>query len=118
MSLPDLGQLLGKAQQMQAKLAELKRDLARRRYEGSAGGGMVVAVATGELRVLEVTIEPKLVESGDRDMIQDLCAAAVNAALANAQQGAQEEMQRLTSSLGLPDLASLGPLNPFGTGGA
>ena len=118
MSLPDLGKLLGQAQQIQAKLALLKRDLAARRYEGTAGGGMVVAVVTGELRVLEVKIERPLIESGDRDMIQDLCAAAVNAALANAQQGAQAEMQRLTSSLGLPDLSSLGSLNPFGAGGA
>ena len=41
-------------------------------------------------------------------MIQDLCAAACNAALINAQQGAQEEMQRLTGSLGIPGLGGLG----------
>jgi hypothetical protein len=87
---------------MQGKLAEVQRELATRRFEGSAGGGMVTAVVSGELRVLEVKIEPGLVEGGDRAMIQDLCAAAVNAALANAQQGAQEEMQRLTGSLGIP----------------
>ena len=108
MSPPDLAELLQKAQQMQGQLAELQRDLATRRYEGSAGGGMVTAVASGELRILELKIEGSLVESGDRAMIQDLCAAAANAALSNAQQGAQEEMQRLTGSLGIPGLGGLG----------
>ena len=69
---------------------------------------MVTAVVSGELRVLEINVEPGLVAGGDRAMIQDLCAAAVNAALASAQQGAQEEMQRLTGSLGIPGLGGLG----------
>jgi DNA-binding protein YbaB len=69
---------------------------------------MVTAVASGELRILEIAIEPGLVAGGDRGMIQDLCAAACNAALANAQQGAQQEMQRLTGSLGIPGLGALG----------
>ncbi len=108
MSPPDIGELLAKAQEMQGKLAELHRELALRRFEGSAGGGMVTAVVTGELRVLELNIEPSLVRDMDREMIQDLSAAAVNAALANAQRGAQEEMQRLSGALGIPNLDALG----------
>lgn len=114
MSPPDLSDLLSKAQQMQGRLAELQRDLASRRFEGAAGGGMVTATASGELRVLEVRIEPALLAGGDREMIQDLCAAAVNAALANAQQGAQEEMRRLADVLGIPGLPNFG----FGGPGA
>lgn len=108
MTPPDIKDLLSKAQEMQGRLAELQRELAAKRFEGSAGGGMVTAVVSGELRVLEIQIEPGLVAGGDRDMIQDLCAAAVNAALTNAQQGAQEEMQRLTGTLGIPGLGGLG----------
>ncbi|MCG8590637.1 MAG: YbaB/EbfC family nucleoid-associated protein [Proteobacteria bacterium] len=100
MSQPDLGALLAQAQQMQAKMAELQRDLARRRVEGSAGGGMVRAVVSGELRVLELHVEPDLIASGDRNMLQDLCAAAVNAALTNAQRLVQEEIQRVSGGLG------------------
>jgi hypothetical protein len=61
-------------------------------------------VATGELRIREVRIEPSLFESGDREMIQDLVAAAVNAALAAAQKMVQEELQRVAGAggLGLP----------------
>jgi DNA-binding YbaB/EbfC family protein len=98
---PDLGELLARAREVQSRLADVQRGLAQRRVEGSAGGGMVVAVASGELRILEVRIEPSLVASGDRAMLQDLVAAAVNAALANAQRMAQEELQRASQGLAL-----------------
>ena len=101
-SPPDLGKLLEKAREAQTKLQALQRDLARRSVEGSAGGGMVTVVASGELRILEIRIEPGLLQSGDLAMLQDLTAAAVNAALANAQRMIQEEMQRASAGLGLP----------------
>ena len=107
MSQPDLGKLVAEAQKIQTRIAELQRELGRRRFEGSAGGGMVTASVSGALRVLEVKIEAKLVAGGDREMIQDLCAAAVNSALASAQRGVQEEFQRLSGGLGglaIPDL--------------
>lgn len=98
----DLGQLLEKAREAQQRLQALQKDLARRRVEGSAGGGMVRAVASGELRILELHIEPSLLETGDLAMLQDLTAAAVNAALTSAQRMIQEEMQKASSGLGLP----------------
>ncbi len=103
MSQPDLGELMAKAQQVQSKLAALQQELAVRRVEGSAGGGMVKVIATGALRILEIQIEPSLLESGDRSMLQDLTAAACNAALANAQQMMQDELQRAAGGLGIPD---------------
>jgi DNA-binding YbaB/EbfC family protein len=101
MSQPDLAALLAKAKEMQSRLADMQRDLAQRRVEGAAGGGMVTVVATGDLRILEVRIEPSLVAGGDREMLQDLVAAAVNAALANAQRMVQEELQRNPGALRL-----------------
>jgi DNA-binding YbaB/EbfC family protein len=109
MSETDLERIVAQAREMQSRLAELQRDLAGRHVEGSAGGGMVTAVATGELRILEVRIEPSLLASGDRQMLQDLTAAAVNAALNNAQKMIQEALQQASGGLGV----SL----PFGTGG-
>jgi len=97
----DLGQLLEKAREAQQRLQALQKDLARRRVEGSAGGGMVRAVASGELRILELHIEPSLLETGDLAMLQDLTAAAVNAALTSAQRMIQEEMQKASAGLGL-----------------
>lgn len=110
MSAPDLGALLRRAQEVQQRMAALQRDLARRRVEGAAGAGLVRATATGELRILEVVIDPQLLESGDRAMLQDLVAAAVNAALAEAQRMVQEEMQRAAASMQIP----ASPLAPGG----
>jgi DNA-binding YbaB/EbfC family protein len=107
MTTPDLSELMEKAKQMQSRLAEMQRELAVRRFEGASGGGMVTAVVTGALRVLEVHIEDSLLESGDREMIQDLTAAAVNAALTTAQATVQQELQRASAGLALP--------NPFGS---
>jgi len=105
MSQPDWGDLVKKAQEMQTRMAEVQQELARRSVEGSSGGGMVTAVATGELRIREVRIEPSLFEGGDREMVQDLVAAAVNAALAAAQKMVQEELQRAAGGgLGLPGM--------------
>jgi DNA-binding YbaB/EbfC family protein len=95
MSEPDLRELMAKAQEMQSRLAAAQRELAQRRVEASAGGGMVTAVATGELRIAEIRIEPSVYEGGDRALLQDLVTAAVNAALSRAQQMVQEELQRL-----------------------
>lgn len=108
MTPPELSELLRKAQEAQAKLADLQRELAQRRIEGESGGGMVKVVATGALRILEVRIEPSLLESGDRQMIEDLTAAAVNSALANAQRIVQEEFQRASIGMQLPDAAGSG----------
>ena len=101
MSTPDLGSLLRRAQEMQTRMAALQRDLARRTVEGSAGAGLVTATVSGELRVLSVAIDPSLIAGGDRAMLQDLVAAAVNAALASAQRMVQEEMQRAASGMQL-----------------
>jgi len=98
----DLAQLFAKAQEAQAKLTELQHKLAARRVDGTAGGGMVRAEVSGALRVLAIQIEPALIASGDRAMLQDLVAAAVNAAIGNAQRLMQEEMQKASSALGLP----------------
>ena len=97
MSAPNLGELMAKAQEVQAKLAKVQAELQARTVEGTAGAGMVTVVATGALRILEIRIEPSLLETGDREMLQDLTAAAVNAALTNAQRMQQEELQRAVS---------------------
>ncbi len=98
----DLGRLMEQARQVQSRLAALQQELATRRFEGAAGGGMVTAVATGGLRIVEVRIEPSLLASGDHEMLQDLTAAAVNAALTSAQTTVQEELQRASAGLTLP----------------
>lgn len=99
---PDLGAWMQRAREVQDKLAELQRELSRRTVQGTAGAGLVTATASGELRILSIEIDPQLLAGGDRAMLQDLVAAAVNAAIQNAQRLVQEEMQRVTGGLVLP----------------
>ena len=101
MSALELDKILKQAQQMQTRMAELQRELAVRRFEGEAGGGMVRAVVSGGLRVLEIRVEQGIFDSGDHEMLQDLTAAAVNNALALAQQSVQQELQRVSGGLGV-----------------
>jgi len=100
--IPDLGELLARAQQVQQRLAEVQRDLARRTAEASAGAGLVTAVASGDLRIREIRIDPELLARQDREMIEDLVVSATNAALDAARRLAEEELKRVTGGLPLP----------------
>jgi len=100
----EMQQMMQRAQQMQSRMGELQNELATRRFEASSGGGMVQASVSGALRVLSIEIEPSLVSGGDQAMLQDLVAAAVNAALAKAQEGVQNELTQLQQTM----LAGLG----------
>lgn len=97
----DLGGLLKQAQALQERLAAAQEELATRTVEGSAGGGMVTVVINGRLQVVSVRIDPSLLEQPDREMLQDLVVAAVNAAVAAAQQMLGQEMGKLTGGLGV-----------------
>ncbi len=97
----DLGGLFKQAQQLQEQLADVQAELATRTVEGSAGGGMVTAVVNGRLEVTAVHIDPSLLERPDREMLQDLVVAAVNAGIRAAQQMMADEMGKVTGGLGL-----------------
>ncbi len=94
-----MNQLLKQAQKMQAELARVQAELANITVEGSAGGGMVKVVANCQNQILEVNIEPEVVDPEDKEMLEDLIVAAVNQALENAQKRAQEEMAKVTGGL-------------------
>jgi DNA-binding YbaB/EbfC family protein len=95
----DMQKMMQRAQEMQGRIGELQKELAARRFDASSGGGMVKATVSGALRVLAIEIEPSLLDSGDRAMLQDLVAAAVNAALTQAEQSVQQELARMQQSM-------------------
>jgi DNA-binding YbaB/EbfC family protein len=100
----DLGGLLQQAKQLQERLTSAQDEIASRTAEGRAGGGMVTAVVNGRLEVLRVTIDPTLLESPDREMLQDLVVAAVNEALRAVRALIAEEMHKVTGGLPIPGL--------------
>ena len=98
--------LLKQAQKMQKEIERIQHELADTKIEGSAGGGMVTAVANGQQELLEVKIDPEVVDPRDVEMLEDLVLAAVNQALENAKIKAEEEMARATGGL-MPNMGGL-----------
>ena len=96
-----IGNIMRQAQEMQASLKKAQDELARIEVEGEAGAGMVKVIMTGLHRVKRVTIEPALMGE-DKEMLEDLLAAAVNDAVSKIESTTKEKMAGLTSSLGLP----------------
>ena len=97
----DLGGILQQAQQLQERLANVQQELATRTVEGSAGGGMVTATVNGKLEVIQIRIEPTLLDSKDIEMLQDLVMAAVNEGIRSAQRLVADEMGKVTGGLGI-----------------
>jgi nucleoid-associated protein EbfC len=98
------GQLAGlmkQAQQMQENLKKAQEEIAAMEIEGQAGAGMVKVVMTGRHDVKRVSIDPSLM-GDDKDMLEDLIAAAVNDAVRRVETVTQEKMGGLTSGFGLP----------------
>jgi len=100
----DLGGLLQQAKQLQERLTSVQDEIAARTAEGRAGGGMVTAVVNGRLEVLRVGIDSSLLETPDREMLQDLVVAAVNDALRAVRALIASEMQKATGGLPIPGL--------------
>jgi DNA-binding YbaB/EbfC family protein len=99
-----LGDILKQAQKMKTEMERIQAEAATRTVEGSAGGGMVTAVANGRGELLSVKIDPEVVRGEDLEMVQDLVTAAANDALRKARELLSQEVSRLAGGLGLPGL--------------
>jgi len=96
-----LAGLMKQAQQMQDNLKQAQEDLARIEVEGQAGAGLVKVLMTCRHDVKRVTIDPSLLGE-DRDMLEDLIAAAINDAVRRVEATTQEKMSGLTMGMPMP----------------
>jgi DNA-binding YbaB/EbfC family protein len=96
-----LGNILKQAQKMQEDLQKAQERLAQEEVTGESGGGMVSVTMNGKHEVRRVQIDPALL-ADDREMLEDLVAAAVNDAVHRVSAKMQENMASLTSGLSLP----------------
>ncbi len=88
--------LMKEAQKMQAKIAKMQEELKEKTVEASSGGGMVKVVCNGQQEIVDIEIEPELLEEKDVEMLQDLVLAAVNEALRRSREITEEEMGKIT----------------------
>jgi nucleoid-associated protein EbfC len=96
-----LAGLMKQAQQMQDNMKKAQEELAQTEVEGQAGAGLVKVTMTCRHDVKRVSIDPSLL-ADDRDMLEDLVAAAVNDAVRRVETTTQEKMSGLTAGLPLP----------------
>ncbi len=97
----NIGQLMKQAQMMQENMRRMQEQLAAVEVEGRAGAGLVTVVMTCKHEVKRVAIDPSLL-GDDREMLEDLVAAAFNDAARRVEQAISEKMSGFTSGLGLP----------------
>ncbi len=105
--IPNVGQLLKQAQQIQTQMAELQEELGGKTVEASAGGGMVTVVVNGKQELVSIQIEKEVIDPDDPEMLQDLVQAAVNDGLAKAKAMVSEEMAKLTKGINLPPIPGI-----------
>lgn len=95
-----IGNMMKQAQRMQEEMQKAQAELAEMEVTGQAGGGMVSVVMTGRHEVRRVTIDESVYD--DREMVEDLVAAACNDAVQKLEQMTQERMSNVTEGMNLP----------------
>jgi DNA-binding YbaB/EbfC family protein len=94
--------LMKQAQTMQKDMERVQSDLAGKRVDFSSGGGMVSAVAAGDGSIVEIRIDPKVINPADKDLLEDMVLTAVDGAIKKSREMAAAEMKKVTAGMGLP----------------
>lgn len=100
--MPDLDELMKMAQNAQAGLMKAQEGLDKIEVEGVSGAGLVKIRATAKGRIISVDIDESLLVASEKQMVEDLVAAAINDARMKADRAAEEEMKKMTAGLQLP----------------
>ena len=107
----DLNSMMKQVQQMQAEMPEAQEKLKDEVVDASAGGGMVKVKMSGDLRLLEIAIDPEAIDPEDPELLQDMVLAAVNEAIRSAQELAASRMGGVAGLGGIGGAGGMGGLN-------
>ena len=94
--------MMKQAADLQKNMKKKQNELAKTEVQFTAGGGMVTAMATCDMKIKSIKINPDAVDPEDVEMLEDLVLAAVDGALSSAQETMSKEMGKLTEGMGLP----------------
>jgi DNA-binding YbaB/EbfC family protein len=98
------GNMMKEAQRLQQKMMELQEQVAQKKVEATAGGGMVTVEANGKQEITAIKIDREVINPEDSQMLEDLVMAACNEALRKSRELVQQEMGKLTGGLKIPGL--------------
>ncbi|HYG17629.1 MAG TPA: YbaB/EbfC family nucleoid-associated protein [Ohtaekwangia sp.] len=102
----DMMKMMGKMKEVQARIKEAQDNLVKIQAHGESGGGMVKATVNGKKQLVSVDIDPGLLKSEDKSILQDLLVAAVNKASEEAEVLAKEELRKSTEGL-IPNIPGM-----------
>mgnify|MGYP001097624439 FL=1 len=100
----NMNNMMKQMQKMQKKMEELQAQIDATEIEATAGGGAIKVVVNGKKEVLDIEIDPSVVDPEDVEMLQDLVMAAVNEALRKAEDFSANEMKKVTGGMNIPGL--------------
>ncbi|MDD3371500.1 MAG: YbaB/EbfC family nucleoid-associated protein [Alphaproteobacteria bacterium] len=98
----NIGQMMKQVQEMQAKMMDMQSRLGEIMITGQSGGGMVVVTMNGKTEMKKISIDPKIIDADEKEMLEDLIVAAVNDAKAKAEKQIAEETEKMMGGLKLP----------------
>ncbi len=99
MKLNDLSFMFKNVQKIKDEITKVQASLEEVIVKGSSGGGMIEVTANARMQILNVKIESQVLESNDKEMLEDLIVAAVNQAIESAHEKANEKMNEITGGL-------------------
>lgn len=98
----NIQQMMQKAQVMQKKMAELQEEMGNLEVDGQAGAGLVTVRMTCKGALRHISIDPSIINAGEKEMLEDLIKAACNDARQKADQKMADETQKVMADMGLP----------------
>lgn len=104
--MPNIQNVMKQMKAMQEKVEQAQAELEKKTVQGEAGGGMVKVTANGKQRIVKIEIENEVINSSDKEMLEDLITAATNQALEKAHALSEEEMQKATAGM-MPNIPGM-----------
>ena len=98
------GNMMKEAQKLQQQMMAMQEEVAKRKVEATAGGGMVTVEANGKQELVSIRIDPEVINKDDAQMLEDLVLAACNEALRKSRELVQQELGKLTGGLKIPGM--------------
>ena len=104
MSGGGLNNIMQQAQRMQSKISEIQEEIGEEEFEASTGGGVVTATVNGNKEIIDVDIDPEVLDPDDVDMLEEMVVGAMNQALQKAADKMNEEIEQVTGGMDIPGM--------------